>query len=52
MYSFFRVKFSFDRWYWLAVIISGSSHVVSASKGADRGSEKNNGEKFRLLPLD
>jgi len=31
--------------------ISGSSHVVSTSSGADRGSEKNISEKFRLLLL-
>lgn len=49
MYSFFRVKFSFDRCDWLAISISGRSHVVSTSKGAESESEKNSSEKFRLL---
>lgn len=31
--------------------ISGSSHVVNTRSGADRGSEKNIREKFRLLLL-
>ena len=51
IYSFFRVKGSFDRWNWLAINMSGKSHVVSASKGADRESEKNSNEKLRLLSL-
>lgn len=41
MYSFFRVKGSFDKWNWLAISMRGRSHVVSASRGADRESEKN-----------
>ena len=38
MYSFFLVKGSFDRWNWLALSMSGKSHVVTTSKGADRES--------------
>ena len=49
IYSFFRVKVSFDRCDWLAMSISGRSHVVSTSRGAERESEKNSSEKFRLL---
>ena len=44
MYNFFRVKVSFDRWDWLAISISGNSHVVNTSRGAESGSEKNNSE--------
>lgn len=49
IYSFFRLGLSFDRCDWLAMSISGRSHVVSTSKGAESESEKNNSEKFRLL---
>lgn len=49
MYSFFRPGVSFDKCDWLAMSISGRSHVVSTSKGAESESEKNNSEKFRLL---
>ena len=34
------------------MIMSGSSHVVSTSKGADRGSEKNIGDILRLFSLN
>ena len=40
MYSFFRLGVSFDRCDWLAMSISGRSHVVSTSKGAESESEK------------
>lgn len=40
---------SFDIWYWLAIIMSGRSHVVSNSKGVDRESEKNSKDIFKLL---
>lgn len=49
IYNFFRTKVSFDRCDWLAISISGRSHVVSTSRGAERESEKNSSEKFRLL---
>lgn len=49
IYSFFRVKVSFDRCDWLATSISGRSHVVNTSRGAESESEKNNNEKFKLL---
>ena len=49
MYIFFRVVVSLCRWDWLAVIIRGSSQVVRISRGVERGSVKNKGEKFRLL---
>lgn len=49
IYSFFRMSGSFDRWNWLAINISGRSHVVSASSGADRESEKNSKDEFRVL---
>lgn len=52
MYSFFRVRFSFDRWCWLAISIKGSSHMVKINSGVDRGSEKNINEKLRLLSLN
>lgn len=47
--SFFRVRFSFDRWCWLAISIRGRSHMVKISSGVDRESEKNSSEKLRLL---
>lgn len=50
--SFFRVSDSLDRWCWLAISMSGSSHIVNISKGADRESEKNMSEVFRLLSLN
>lgn len=34
------------------MIISGSSHVVSTSKGADKGSEKNVRDMLRLFSLN
>ena len=46
IYSFFQVGDSFDRWHWLALSISGWSHV-RIHKGASRKSEKIN-EKLRL----
>lgn len=49
IYSFFRVKGSFDKWCWLAISIRGRSHVVSANSGADRESEKNIKEEFNVL---
>lgn len=49
IYSFFRIRGSFDRWDWLAINISGRSHVVSASSGADKESEKNSKDEFRVL---
>lgn len=49
MYSFFRVVVSFDKWNWLAINIKGKSHVVSVSRGAERGSVKDNSEELRLL---
>lgn len=52
MYSFFRVRFSFDKWCWLAISIRGRSHMVKISNGADRESEKNTNEKLRLLSLN
>lgn len=52
IYSFFRAMVSFDRWFWLAVSIRGRSQVVSASRGAESGSEKNSNEKLRLLSLN
>lgn len=52
MYSFFRVRFSFDRWCWLAISIKGSSHMVKINSGVDRESEKNVNEKLRLLSLN
>lgn len=36
-------------WFWLARSISGSSQVDRMVSGADRGSEKNVIEKFRLF---
>lgn len=50
--SFFRVSDSLDRWCWLAISMSGSNHIVNISKGADRESEKNMSEVFRLLSLN
>ncbi len=47
--SFFRARFSFDRWCWLAISIRGRSHMVKISSGVDRESEKNVSEKLRLL---
>lgn len=38
-----------DRWFWLAIIISGSSHAVKIRRGEDRESEKKVGEKIRPL---
>ena len=52
IYSFFRVKLSFDRWCWLAINIRGRSHMVRISSGVDRESEKNTKEKLRLLSLN
>lgn len=52
MYSFFRVRFSFDKWCWLAINIKGRSHMVKISSGVDRESEKNTNEKLRLLSLN
>lgn len=49
IYSFFRVRLSFDRWCWLAIIIRGRSHIVRINSGVDNESEKKVGEKFRLL---
>lgn len=49
MYNFFRAKVSFNRCDWLAMSISGRSHVVSTNRGADSESEKNSNEKFILL---
>ena len=49
MNNFFRVGDSFDKWCWLAMSIKGRSHVVSASKGADRESVKNNRDRFMQL---
>lgn len=50
--SFFRVSDSLDKWCWLAINMSGNSHMVSISRGADRESEKNIREVFRLLSLN
>lgn len=50
--SFFRVSDSLDRWCWLAISMSGSNHMVNISRGADRESEKNIREVFRLLSLN
>lgn len=47
--SFFRVRFSFDRWCWLAINIRGRSHIVRINSGVDKESEKNTNEKLRLL---
>ena len=47
--SFFRVRFSFDRWCWLAISIRGRSNMVKINSGVDRESEKNTNEKLRLL---
>lgn len=52
MYDFFRVRGSLVRWNWLAMIIRGRSHIVSISSGVDRESEKNIGEKLRLLSMN
>lgn len=52
IYSFFCESDSLDRWYWLAIIISGSNHTVSNNKGVDSGSEKNNRDIFRLVSHD
>lgn len=52
IYSFFRVRFSFDRWCWLAISIKGRSHMVKINSGVDRESEKNTNEKLRLLSLN
>lgn len=52
MNNFFRASDSLDRWCWLAISVSGSSHMVSISRGADRESEKNIREVFRLLSLN
>lgn len=49
MNSFFRVRDSLERWYWVAINMSGSSHIVSISRGVDKESEKNINEVFRLL---
>lgn len=51
IYSFFRVRGSFDKWDWLAMSMRGRSHVVSTSNGADKESEKNIKEKFKVLSL-
>lgn len=50
--SFFRVRFSFDRWCWLAISIKGRSHMVRISSGVDKESEKKVSEKLRLLSLN
>lgn len=47
--SFFRVRFFFDRWCWLAISIRGRSHMVKINSGVDRESEKTANEKLRLL---
>lgn len=52
IYSFFRVGDSLIRWDWLAMIISGSSHMVSINSGVDRESEKYVVERFKLLSLN
>lgn len=52
IYSFFRVRLSFDRWCWLAISIKGRSHMVKINSGVDRESEKNISEKLRLLSLN
>lgn len=52
IYNFFRVRFSFDKWCWLAINIKGRSHMVKINSGADRESEKNTNEKLRLLSLN
>lgn len=49
IYSFFRVYDSLIRWNWLAIIISGSSHIVNISNGVDSESEKYVKDRFRLL---
>lgn len=40
------------RWNWLAIIISGNSHMVSISNAVERESEKYVRERFRLLSLN
>lgn len=52
IYNFFRVKFSFDKWCWLAINIKGRSHIVKINSGIDKESEKNINEKLRLLSLN
>lgn len=52
IYSFLRMRVSFDRWCWLAISIRGRSHVVSVSRGADKESAKKSNEKLRLLSGD
>lgn len=49
MYNFFRVSGSLVIWYWLAIIISGRSQVVSSNRGVDSESEKNSIDIFKLL---
>lgn len=52
IYSFFRVYDSLIRWNWLAIIISGSSHMVSISNGVDSESEEYVRDRFRPLSLN
>ena len=51
-FFFFRVRFSFDRWCWLAINIRGRSHIVRISSGVDKESEKKTNEKLGLLSLN
>ena len=50
--SFLGVRFSFDRWCWLAINIKGRSHIVRINSGMDKESEKTTNEKLRLLSLN
>lgn len=49
--SFFRVGFSLERWFWLAISIRGRSQNVRIRRGVDNGSDENIREKFRLWML-
>ena len=50
--SFFGVRFSFDRWCWLAINIKRRSHIVRINSGVDKESEKKTSENLRLLSLN
>lgn len=51
IYSFLRASDSLLRWFWLAMIISGKSHVVRISSGVDSESEKKFRENIRPVSV-
>lgn len=52
IWSFLHEGDSLERWYWLAVIIRGSSQVVNIRRGDVSGSEEKVNEKLNRLSLN